>query len=364
MKFLLRLFALPILVLFILALPLSLVLRNMGAVIFDVETTKELVHENLMNSEMVRTLARQGAMQLLTSEQRDSASRKTNADLFAQLSEEDWRKITEIIATNSILDETIDDTIDAFTEWLDDPDAEFPSLSVDLSEWKLTTIESADDLVAVFMAALPACSQADTVALAQQNLIMQVESMPGCRPPEPQYSQMISQAGTLVAGMLERAPERFNLDQISGGADAPAELVELKANLVQARFWLAWGWVAILAIGLIAAGLAATGLRSFLVWAGWPLMAATVIALVAGLSVFIFNYQFLNQVFALVGDSPVVSLLAASVAGGILQSVGGPLMLQGLIGLALALSALVYARALHQQEKSPGIPINRKRLGL
>ncbi|HEY4717868.1 MAG TPA: hypothetical protein VIH14_02540 [Anaerolineales bacterium] len=364
MKFLLRLIALPVLILFVLALPLSLVLRNMGALIFDADTTKAFVHDNLMDSELARSLARRGAEQLLTSEQEGGTSQKVITDLFGQLSEEDWRQITEIIAPRAMLDQTLGETIDAFTEWLDDAEAEFPSLSVDLSAWKASTIDNADELVAVFLDALPECGQEATQTMAQQSLIMQVESLPSCRPPEPQYSQMISQAGPLVARMLEPAPDNFDLGQITQGAEAPRELIELKTSLIQARTWLAWGWVAVLAIGLLAAALAATGLRGFLTWAGWPLLLAGLITLTLGLSMYIFNYRFLDQVFALLEDSPAISALAASAAGGMLQLVGGPLMLQGLIAAALAAGCLLYARALHQKEISPGIPIKRKRIGL
>lgn len=367
MKFLLRLIALPVLILFVLALPLSLVLRNMGALIFDADTTKALVRESLLDSELAGSLARQGAESLLTradEEESGEAGQKLSLDAFAQLSEEDWRQITEIVAPETLVADTVDGAIDAFSDWLNDAQAEFPNLSVDLSEWKAETIKNADRLVIVFMDSLPECSQAAMGELAQQSLIMQVESLPACRPSEPLYSQLVSQSATMIERMLDGAPDAIDLDQITQGADAPRELIELKTSLIQARAWLAWGWVAVVAIGLLAAALAATGLRGFLTWAGWPLLLAGLITLTLGLSMYVFNYRFLDQVFALLEDSPAISALAASAAGGMLQLVGGPLMLQGLIATALAVGSLFYARALHQKEISPGIPIKRKRIGL
>jgi len=229
LKFLLRLIALPVLILFVLALPLSLVLRNMGALIFDADTTKALVRESLLDSELAGSLARQGAESLLTrvDEEGGEAGQKLSLDAFAQLSEEDWRQITEIVAPETLVADTVDGVIDAFSDWLNDAQAEFPNLSVDLSEWKIKTVENADRLVTVFMDSLPECSQAAMGELAQQSLIMQVESLPACRPSEPLYSQLVSQSATMIERMLDGAPDAIDLDQITQGADAPRELIEL-----------------------------------------------------------------------------------------------------------------------------------------
>ena len=361
MKFLLRLIALPVLILFIMAFPLSLVMRNLGALIFDAQTTKAFVHESLMGSEFARSLARRGATQLVSSE---GGEGQISAAVFAQLTEEDWRQITDIIAPEAAVSATVDVIIDSFSTWLNDADADFPNLQVDLSPWKTGTIQKADQLVAVFLGALPECSQAAAADLALQDATTRAESLPICRPPEPLYSQMITQSGALIERLVGGAPDMIDLDQITRGADAPQELIESKASLIQLRSWLAWGWLAVLLVGLLAAWIASRGLRSFLGWAGWPLLVAGGLALAFGLAVFIFKFQFLDQLFAVAESSSAVSVLAAAVAGGALQSTGAPLIVEGLVSLAVGLGALGYARALHKQEVSPGIPINRKRIGL
>jgi len=364
MKFLLRLIALPLLVLFMVAFPLSLVMRNLGALLFDAQTTKTLVRESLMGSELAGSLARQGAEQMLSSEGGDAKGEASAMELFAQLSEEDWRQITEIVAPEALVSETVDKVIDSFSEWLNDAEADFPNLQVDLAPWKTGTIQKADQLVAVLLDALPECSQAAAASLALQAVTTQAESLPGCRPPEPLYSQLITHSTGLIEGIINSAPDKIDLNQITQSADAPKELIELKASLIQLRFWLAWGWLTVLAVGVLAAWMASAGLRSFLGWLGWPMLIAGGLTLTFGLSVFVFQLQFLDQLFASAGTNPAISVLGAAVAGGALQLIGAPLILQGLVSLALGLGAVVYARALRRKETSPGIPINRKRIRL
>lgn len=361
LKILFRFIALPILVLFVLAFPFSLVMRNLGALIFDAETTKTFVRESLLSSELASSLARQGAEQILSS---DEGGKEISTALFAQLTEEDWRQITEIIAPEALVSETVDSAIDAFTDWLDTPDAPFPDLNVELTGWKASTIQNAGGLVAVFLDALPACGQSELTALANEGVTARSASLPVCRPPEPYYSAIIASAGPLMEAVISRSPNSIELKQLTGGAEAPKELVELKSNLVQLRFWLAWGWVAVLAIGLAAAGLAGSGLIGFLKWAGWPLLVAGIVTLTLGLAVFIFNFNFLETLFGTFEGSQAFGILAGAVASGALPLVGAPLLLQGLASIALALAALLYARALQRRLTSPGIPINRRRIRL
>ncbi|HEX9595996.1 MAG TPA: hypothetical protein VF982_03895 [Anaerolineales bacterium] len=361
MKFLLRLIALPVLILFIIAFPLSLVMRNLGALIFDAQTTKAFVHESLMGSEFARSLARRGATQLVSSE---GGEGQISAAVFAQLTEEDWRQITDIIAPEAAVSETVDVIIDSFSTWLNDADAEFPNLQVDLAPWKTGTIQKADQLVTVFLDALPECSQAAAANLALQDVTTQAETLPVCRPPEPLYGQMVTHSTGLIERIVNTAPDRIDIDQVTEGADAPQELIDLKASLIQLRFWLGWGWLAVLGAGLLAAWMASAGLKSFLVWLGWPLLLAGGLVLTFGLAVFVFQFQFLDQLFAAAQASPAVTVLGAAVAGGALQLIGAPLIFQGLLSLGAGLGALAYARSLHSKEVSPGIPINRRRIRL
>lgn len=361
LKILLRVIAVPVLVLFVLALPISLMLRDVGSLLFEADTTKALVRQSLLGSDLAGRFARRSTEQVLSS---DTGGEAGFTLLFTQIDEEEWRQITEIIAPEDLIAETVDVIVDAFTNWLNDDQADFPELQVNLSRLKANAIQNTEEVVAVFLNALPECS-ADVLS----NLTLDaglLESFPGCRPPEPLYSQIVAQADSSVGQLISQAPDNIDLNQITDCQQAPAELIQLKQTLVRLRLGLAWGWVAVLGIGLLAAWAASAGLKSFLRWSGWPMLLAGGLTLILGLSLFVFTFSFMDRALAMIfGDeSAAMGVLASAMAGGALNLVSGPLALQGLVATMAGLGALLYARSQHQREKSPGIPINRKRISL
>ncbi|MEX2160625.1 MAG: hypothetical protein WD751_01810 [Anaerolineales bacterium] len=369
LKTLLRIIVVPILVVFVVALPLSLALRNVGNLLFDAEITKALARESLMGSELAASLARQSAQQMVSSggDASEEGGDFDPAAMLGSLTDEDWRQITEIVAPEDLVAQTVDVLVDAFSEWLNDADASFPDLQLDLTALKANAAERGSQVMVVILDTLPECSAEAASSFAAGAAEAEgLSVIPVCRPEEPIYTEVVTQAGTALGRMVSRTPDTFDLRQLTQGQDAPEELLRLKESLIRLRFGLAWGWVAVLAIGLLAAALAASGSISFLRWAGWPILIAGVITLALGLSVMVFTYSFLDSwLAASVGaDSAAMAVLASAVAGGVLNQAGGPLLLQGLIAMAVALAALVYARVLDRRKSSPGIPVNRRKIGL
>lgn len=357
LKVFLRIIAVPILILFIVAFPVSLALRDVGALLFDSETTRALVRESLVGSELAASLARQGTQQMLL--ERDPAE----ASPSIEMGEEEWRQVTEIIAPESLLDDTFDKVVTDFSEWLNGTQAEFPEMTIDLTELKGNALQRADEVMAVVLSALPACTAEDALALAQQG--GSGPAIPSCAPPEPLYSEIISQADNVIGRVMGGTPNTIDLNQLTQG-QAPTELLQLRESLQRLRLALGWGWAAVLAAGLLAAAMAAVGFRSFLMWLGWPLLLAGLITLVMGLALLVFSFSFLDQIFAAaLGEGSVaMSVLGGAIAGGALNLVSQPLLLQGLVTLLAGIAAVMYARALRKQAESPGIPINRRRIGL
>lgn len=359
LKILLRIIAFPILVLFVIAFPLSLALRNVGELLFDAETTRAFVRESLLGSELAASMARQGAQQLLTERNPEGSAPAL------PLSEEDWRQITEIIAPEELLGDTVDQVVTGFSLWLNGEEGTLPELSVDLGMLKNNALQRADEVMVVVLAALPACSAEDALNMAAQGSAG-ASGLPACSPPEPLYSQVVERADSVMARIIAETPNEIQLSQLQQGNQAPEELLQIRESLIRLRIGLAWGWAAILGIGIVAAVLAATGLRSFLAWAGWPLLLGGLFALVLGLSLMVFSFSFLDQLFAAtIGEgSAAMAVLGGALAGGALNLVSQPLLLQGLLAGSVGLAAVLYARALDRRERSPGIPINRRRIGL
>jgi hypothetical protein len=371
---LLRVLAIVMLVFFVVGLPVSLLLRDIGALVFDPETTKELVREHLMDSELIASMARQATEQMLLG-QFEGQDPQTQSSLqgnvvqtvLIQMSEEDWRQITELAVPESLVEQSVDSVVDAYTEWLDS-EAEFPSLVLDLQPWKENTATNAPQIVTVVLDSLPEC----TLEMAAQMAIEGLQNLgiegaiPACRPPEPLYGALIANAPTLLAGPLALAPDQFDLNQVTAGQQAPDELIRFKAGITQVRSLSRWTWIAVSAIGVIAVAMAARSFRQVLTWTGWPLAIAGSLVFLLALGMLFFSFQFLNDAMAnlFLGEGGTQSAFGAAVAAGALDLVSRPLLLQGVLITAAGSAALIYARIMARREASPGIPLNQKKINL
>lgn len=355
-KAVLRFFAAIILAVFLIAFPLSLVMHNIGNLIFDRETAKALVHESIRGSAWVLSLVFQTPRQMLGGE--ESGSNLAQLAL-SHLSEEDWNKITKLVAPSDLVDDTVDQVVDAFIAWLDS-DTAFPDVQINLKAWKEQALTKSDEILNVILNSLPPCDQSPLFSLNQEFL-----AIPVCLPPEPVYSQLQLGAKTIMGSFLASAPDTIDLASLDNG-QAPEELTQLKQELVRLRLILSWTWLVVLTIGLIAAKMGSIDFRSFLRWTGWPLVVAGALLLIFGVGLLLFSLTFVDQVLAsLLKQGPgVLSPLGREVGSGLLNLITQPTLIQGFILSAFGSAALIYARMLDRKAASPGIPINRRRIGL
>lgn len=362
LKSFLRLVALPILVFFVIAFPLSLVLRDVGSLLFNPETTKVLVRQNLRGSELISSLALQATQQILSVEGGDQNPARL---ALSRLNDEHWRQITELIAPETLVEQTADQIVDAFSLWLNTEEA-FPHVQLDLSAVKANAVANAGEVTRVLMSGLPACDAESLAAMSAGQDAGQLSSaIPLCLPPEPFYSQMVAGADTVMIQILDGTPDRIDLGQLNQG-QAPAELAQLKQNLVSMRTFLDWSWLAVAALGIAAVAMGASGVPSILKWAGWPVVIAGFIVLLFGLGLQMFSLNFLDEFLAAVLEQGpgAMGSLATAIASGALNLITRPLLIQGAVMTVLGAAMLAYSRVLAKREASPGIPIHRRRIGL
>lgn len=367
-QFILRplgLIALAVLVLF---LPVSLAFRELSTLVYDAEATKTMVREHLLSGQMASALAQQLTRQVFMSEDgQDTLTGAFVRNTLSELSEDDWRAITALTMPTHLVENTVEDVVNGYTEWLDG-DAPLPEIQVELDGWKTNVQENAGPVLGVVMDALPECSGSQVASMvlgALQSFESLLGQISGCRPPEPIYSALIDNAGAIFEVSLSQAPSTVDVGALGQLAGAPEELAELKDSLVQLRRVLLWGWLAVVGIGLLGALLATQNWRRALASLGGPLLLAGLITFIFGLGLEVFSLQFVDALFAgpFLQEGGAAAALGGAIAGGALDFVSGPLMLQGLIVMAIG-GALAYAGyALSQRLASPGIPINRKRIG-
>jgi hypothetical protein len=311
------------------------------------------------------SLARQATQQMLASENSEDGEENAAQLALSQLSEDHWRQITELIAPESLVEETADQVVDAFTAWLNTQDG-FPEVQIELLALKDNAIANAGQVVSVMMNALPACNTEMLAAMRLDEDSNQISaSIPLCLPPEPVYSEIVARADSMMADMLSRAPDTIDLGQLNQG-QAPAELTQLKQNLASMRTYLNWSWLAVAGLGIVGVVLGAEGTASFLKWGGLPLLLAGIIVLIFVTGLQLFSLNFLDQFLATVLEQGpgTMGSLGSAIASGALNLITRPLLIQGLVITVVGICSLLYGRSLAIQQASPGIPINRRRIGL
>lgn len=352
-----RLFALLLLAIVIISFPLSLLMRNFGSLLFDPETIKTFVRENVIETDLATNLASRVVQDLLI----DGSESDNPASVVIQkgldvLDEDDWAEISALVAPPALLSEATDTVIDAYVEWLNN-DASLPDIKLDLIPWKENLRSNPDRLFIIVLAAVPECSAEELESLLIASLIngeIAPELIPACRPPEPLYSILLSTASSFVASYLEQAPDEIDLNSIN--ASGMDQLILLKENLNRARFIFQWTWVIALGIGTLAVVMAARTVPGALNWAGWSLLFAGVNTLALSQGLGIFSDAVLRRIASvLFEESPLVlSFLLSTLAGEIMEVMRNRLALQGGVILAIALAALVLRRVIPYWQESAG----------
>ncbi|MGH2582919.1 MAG: hypothetical protein ACRDFQ_08490 [Anaerolineales bacterium] len=373
---LLRGLAVIMLAFFVVLLPFSLLLHDVGELAFNPETTKSLVRDYLLRSELVATLAMRATQQMISGE--PVLGNPENASLdsgnlllertLGHLTIEDWQEITDLAAPNKLVDASMGEVITAYSLWLDGHE-DFPPLQINLAPWKQNLSDKAGNVMVIVLDSLPECTLDAAIAMSLEGL-QSGESLAGivpvCRPPEPLYSSLVDSAGFFLASSLELTPDRINLDLSEQDVPPPKELVDLRENLVRARLILGWGWLAVASIGIAAVALAARTFQQILLWSGWPLLIAGAGTFLLGLAFRFFTLGFVDDAFgnALGGNLGIAESAGVALVGAALDFASRPLLLQGLALSVLGIGSIFWARSLAQNNPELGIPINRRRIGL
>ncbi len=304
MKLLSQLFqgvALLLMALVVVLLPVTLGARSLGRVIYDRQAILSLANENLLNPELLATIGQEAVREALISPELDeedgAAINRVMLAAFNNLTRDQWTLMMEMIAPQAELSGMAETVINAFYDWLES-DAAVPELTLDLGPWKTRMSANALPLMEMVLDALPPCDTAGTrLYQAEQTDLEAAASLPACRPPEPIYSEMLNAGASVLPNSLAQTPDviDFSSEVVS---QPPAELIQLKSDLLDLRSLLRGAWLPVFLLFLIALPMGARSGRAALRWAGWPLLLVGLALLVGGMGLMVFSEAMLTGMFA------------------------------------------------------------------
>lgn len=343
MSWVFKLLALLLVLVFIVLMPLSLLLRNVGTILFDRETMYAVAEENLFDREMVASVG-QGLVsaQLRADAEFDNPFIAYVYAGMGSLEREEWLQLADLAVPPELAAESMESTLDQFYDWLDSSDPEL-ALELDVVPIKEHALENALPIVELVLDAQPDCSAAELGTWEQLNTTAGLTGIPQCKPPEPYYSGFLELASTQFPRFVAGMPDAFDVTrQINAGND----LTSVKDTLLRSRELSENIWVLFVLLLLVTIPLGARSFNGALRWAGWPLALTGLLTFGFAVALFIATEETLTNLSA----SPQFANLPPAVLGsvrasglGIFERIARPTLLQGLLMLILGGIFLVLA---------------------
>jgi len=276
-----KVLAFVVVCLFVITLPLSIFVFDVGSVLFDAPRVKAILTDVFIDSDLIpvglQWYAEQRARAYASDEDQNVQSNPNVLVLLEHVELDGWREIRQAVLPDPILESWITVSVDEFYTWLDS-DALLPDIVWDLAPFKEQVASPAgSDAVQVVFDSLPPCTD-EQISAYKARL---AAAPPGvdvpydlCRFPDPWFADQVSDYHASLGIVLEQIPDTLDLaaelppDALASGM----KIDQLKLQLQLMRSAMRWAplWPAILILLVLA--LPVRSLRELGRWWGIPLM--------------------------------------------------------------------------------------------
>jgi len=285
-----KILAIPVAVLLVLSIPLSLLVFDIGEVLFDPVKIKGIVAEEVLRADPIPLV-----LQWFSQRQAQAYQEQTSPDpnrepsifeILAHLDLDDWRAIRDEVLPDEFVITWVNTAVDGVYDWLDS-DARVPQVVFDLRESKARiNSEHGRNAVQIVYAALPACTPSQIDDFRRR----QAAAPPGtevpynvCQFPAPWAEDQFNDYLTSLNRVIENVPDEFNLTKVlAQQAENPQgvgpETLKDQINTLSVLFYRAL--LLPLALLIVTLLLTVRSLAEFGCWWGIPLTLGGLLALV------------------------------------------------------------------------------------
>lgn len=278
----------------ILALPLSLLVYNMGEVLFDQESVNRIAAAIFLDSDIIPA-----AMEIVTNRQAEEISQKIEdtdqpegqeLDLFTlvySMEERNWKNFREALLSDQVIGGWIRDTVNGFYRWLDTEEA-IPQI-----RWNMMPLieymegPEGEEAMVAFYDSLPDCTDLQMEEMQTQPgdqlpRAMMVKEL--CKLSTFPHAEQIKVYSDVLQMVINTIPQEYNATQafLKSGEDING-VYTLKWNIRRLRVFLAAALlipIGLLFLILIFGVRSMDGLGQ---WWGIPLVGGSLITLISAL---------------------------------------------------------------------------------
>lgn len=341
LRFLCKIIAFLLLVLFLAVLPLTVWSFNIQRALFDYGT-----HQRLLETRSLYTRVLPGFLPELVQgvEKRPGTPSEVQhaSQLFAHLAEDDWEQVTKLLMPGFWVQSQLMYNVDAFFKWVDGTHVR-PEFSVDLNEFKgRLGGEQGKEVIQLVIGSWPLCSEKEVEEMrsAFDTGVGEGDQVPFCHPEDQELRDLLTeQLETSIASVADELPDTLPTEEERSQLLTSQErdqLLAIKFTIRVVRRVSYLIFVFPVAFLLLIEILAVRSFKGLFRWYGWALFLGGLICLTLPLDVF-----FLTAWQTLSNASRTEVLLASAVA--LNQVIGQSILIQtggitvaGLIFLALA----------------------------
>ncbi len=165
MKFVRKFFAIILVLLVIVLLPVSLILKNADGVLFSQEEMSDLIEERFITTEIITETIQSKIAPEISNIQSDPLININWTDALDPLTDEDWVTISEHVAPQEDVSALVSPLLSDLYAWLNG-DTSTPDVTIDLRFLKENTSQSVSDFASLVIdkqhSTLPECSPEQT----------------------------------------------------------------------------------------------------------------------------------------------------------------------------------------------------------
>jgi len=350
MKILGKTIAFLILIILLIALPVSILAYDVGYVIFDQVLVKGILTEIVTESDLIpvalqwfserRAEQRYGAGEAIAWENEPDI-----VDMLSLVDIESWQAIRLEALPNEILAEWVSVTVDGTYEWIDS-EARLPNITWDLRSFKdrVSTEHGKNAIQIVFDSLLP-CTETE-VADFKSRL---AAAPPGtevlynlCRFPDPWFDDQVSDYHESLLKVVEEIPDAFALtNELANIEDTQGVGPELiKAQLLLIRLLMRWAPLIPVVLLLLILAFAVRSLSELGRWWGIPVVLGGALLLILSLVyratlIGVLTVGPLSEVPPLVREEVISALMILA------NEVFRPLMWQSIVVVVLGMIVII-----------------------
>jgi hypothetical protein len=353
-----RLVAALLAVVFVLTLPVSLALHDLGRLLFTPRELGEFLVDHIVDTGLVRSLV----TDRLLSEDSLGGGAEEGFDLvqaMQYLEPAEVEGLLDVIIPAGWAREQVVRSLESLYDWLDN-DQSSPSLVLDVAPLRQNLLAGGvARLVETIVDSWPACTVEQTETMNQAAAGTGEVPVLYCEPPEPFRTSLSEAALVALSDQVARMPAEIALggaaQQPSGPASA--EVMALKEQIRLVRALSRWGWLIPLSLlGLIMA-LAVRSFQGLGRWWGIPLLLGGLLSFTGVFVIGILFRRFLLPTLVMEGMPETLTSLIHELLTAMVNDAQGRLLghaaLVSLVGVILLILGWASGRRRARARRDP-----------